>query len=87
MLRAVPSTILIAASTLAALRSVILLSAISRTLSRPSLATFCLLGTPDAFSKPAAFFKRTAAGGVLQTKVKERSSNTVISTDCYKIAF
>ena len=80
MLRAVPSTILIAASTFAALRSCILLSAISRTLSRPSLATFFLLGSPEAFSRPAAFFSRTAAGGVLVTKVKERSSNTVIST-------
>ncbi len=52
--RAVPSIIRIAASTLAAFRSCILVSAISRTLARETLATFFLFGSPDAVSIPAA---------------------------------
>jgi hypothetical protein len=39
-----------------------------------------VLGSPDADSIPAAFFKRTAAGGVFVINVNERSSKTVIST-------
>ena len=70
MLRAVPSTIRIACSTVLAFRSGILSSAISRTLSRPTLATLSRLGTPDPFGMPAAFFNKTAAGGVFVMKVK-----------------
>ena len=47
MLRAVPSTIRIAASTLAAFRSGIFVSAISRTLSRLTVATLLRFGSPE----------------------------------------
>ena len=80
MLRAVPSIMDVAASIDAAFRSDILDSAISRAFARGSFATFVLFGSPDAFSMPAAFFSKTAAGGVFVIKVKERSSKTVIST-------
>src|SRR5690625_3140044 len=80
MLRAVPSTIRIAASTSAALRSCILVSAISFTLSRLTVATLLTFGSPEALSIPAAFLSNTAAGGVFVINVNERSSNTVIST-------
>ncbi len=39
-----------------------------------AVATLVLLGVPDPFSTPAAFFKRTAAGGVLVMKVNDLSS-------------
>ena len=80
MLRAVPSMIRIAASTSLALRSGILSSAISRTLSRDTLATLWRLGSPEPLSTPAASRSSTAAGGVLVMKVNERSSKTEIST-------
>ena len=80
MLRAVPSMILIAPSMSLALRSGILSSAISRTLSRDTLPTFVRFGSPEPFSTPAASRSSTAAGGVLVTKVNERSSKTVITT-------
>ena len=57
MLRAVPSTIRIAASTLAAFRSGIFVSAISRTLSRLTVATLLRFGSPEPDSIPAATFK------------------------------
>ena len=44
------------------------------------LATLFLFGSPLAFCNPAAFNKRTAAGGDFVIKVKLRSSKTVIST-------
>lgn len=44
------------------------------------VATFVLFGVPDPFSTPAAFFKRTAAGGVFVTKVNDLSSYTEITT-------
>ena len=37
-------------------------------------------GSADPFSRPAAFFKSTAAGGVLVMNVNERSAKTVITT-------
>jgi len=80
ILRAVPSIIRIAVSTLEALRSFIFASAISRTLSRDPFATFFLLGSPEPDSIPAAFLSRIGAGGVLVINVKDLSSNTVIST-------
>jgi len=73
MLRAVPATMLIAASTLAAFRSGIFSSAISRTCALVIVATFVLFGVPDALSMPHAFLMRTAAGGVLVMNVKLRS--------------
>jgi hypothetical protein len=36
--------------------------------------TFSRFGLPDPFATPEAFFKRSAAGGVLVSKVKERSA-------------
>jgi hypothetical protein len=73
MLRAVPSTIRIAASIEAAFRSGIFNCAISRTLSLDNVPTFFLFGFPDAVSLLQAFFSYTAAGGVFRIKVKERS--------------
>ena len=57
MLRAVPSTIRIAASTFAAFKSGIFDSAISRTLSRLTVATLLRLGSPEPDSIPAAFLR------------------------------
>ena len=65
--------VLIAASTLAALRSGIFSSAISLTCALVILATLSRLGRPEACSRPQAFLIRTAAGGVLVMKVNERS--------------
>src|SRR3954447_3543134 len=72
--RAVPSTIFIAASTSLALRSGILVVAISRTWSLVSRPTFSLWGTPEPFWRPAAFLMSSAAGGVLVMNVNDRSS-------------
>ena len=74
MERAVPAIMLMAASTLAAFRSRILSSAILRSSSLGSSATFCLLGTPLPLSILQAFLIRTAAGGVFVINVKERSA-------------
>ena len=80
MLRAVPATMLIAASKEAALRSGILVSAIFFTCSLVMEATFVLLGVPEAVSMPHAFLIRTAAGGVFVMKENERSAKTVMTT-------
>lgn len=72
--RAVPSTIFMAASMSLALRSGILVWAISRTWSLVSLPTFSLCGAPEPFCTPAAFLMSSAAGGVLVMNVNERSS-------------
>lgn len=77
--RAVPSTISIADSTFAALRSGILFQqfpVLERELQMQLL--FCLVH--GSFSTLAAFLSNTAAGGVLVMNVNERSSNTVITT-------
>jgi hypothetical protein len=65
MLLAVPATMLIAVSMLAAFRSGILSSAISLTFAFEIVPTLVLFGTPDPLSIPTAFFIRTEAGGVL----------------------
>ena len=70
----------IAASMEPAFRSGIFISAISRTLSFEIVATLSLFGTPEAFDRPHAFFRSTAAGGVFVIKLKERSAYTVITT-------
>ena len=72
--RAVPAIMLIAASREAALRSGILVSAIFCTSSLEMVATFCLFGTAEPDSILQAFLMRTAAGGVLVIKLKERSA-------------
>src|ERR1041384_8495353 len=73
MFRAVPSIVLIAASRLVVFKSGIFVLAISSILAREILPTFSLFGLPDPFSTPAAFFNRSAAGGVFVSKVKEPS--------------
>ena len=72
--RAVPAMILVAASRSLAFRSGILRSAIWRAWSTVIEPTFSLCGSPEPFSIPAASLIRTAAGGVLVMKSKERSS-------------
>src|SRR5690606_32646758 len=74
MERAVPSTIRIADSTPAALRSGSFSSAISRTCLRETWPTLSRLGAEEPFSSPAALRRSTAAGGVLVMKVKDRSA-------------
>src|SRR5581483_7277230 len=78
--RAVPAMIFAAWSMSLALRSSILVCAISRTWSIVTFATFLVCGSPLPLSTPAAFSSSRAAGGVLVTKVNERSSETEIST-------
>ena len=73
MERAVPLTMLIAASMLAALRSGIFFSAISRTCACVSWPTLGLLGLPLPDSRPSAYLMSTGTGGVWVMKVKERS--------------
>ncbi len=72
--RAVPAMIFMAASVSLALRSGALVSAISRNCCCVILATLVLLGVPEPDGTPAAFYSRSAAGGVLVINVKERSS-------------
>src|SRR5205823_13632663 len=71
--RAVPATILTAASRSFALRSGILISAIFLSCARVPCPTSCRLEVGDPFSMPASFFSSTAAGGVLVIKVNVRS--------------
>src|SRR5262249_31519325 len=73
MLRAVPFTLLMAASSEAAFRSGIFCLAISATCFSVTLPTLSLFGVPDPLAMPAARFKSTAAGGVLVMNVNERS--------------
>src|SRR5437016_13308264 len=80
MLRAVPATIFIAASTSRAFRSSSFVSAICLTCARVRRPTFSRFGSGEPFSSPSASLISTAAGGVLVMKVNERSSKTVIST-------
>src|SRR5690606_20461252 len=77
--RAVPSMDRMQASMDAALVSLSLISAISRTCALVSLPILSLLGRgepepplPDVL-RPSAFLMRTPAGGVLVMNVKERS--------------
>src|SRR5205807_9596510 len=79
MLRAAPSIMRIAAWTSLAFKSFILISAISRTLARGIVPAVARPGVPLPLSILAAFLIRSAAGGVLVTKLKERSSKIVIS--------
>src|SRR3954470_16522725 len=72
--------IFIAWSTSCALRSCSFFSAIARSWSWLILPTFSRCGSPEPFSMPIACRIRTAASGVLVTKVNERSSKTVITT-------
>ena len=78
--RAVPSTVLTAASSDAAFRSGILVLAISSTCFFVTLPTLVLFGTPEPFGIPAALSSRMAAGGVLVMNVNVRSEKTVMTT-------
>src|SRR5208337_4220718 len=78
--RAVPFTLLTAASTEAAFRSGIFCLAISRTCFSVAVASLTLLGVPEPFATPAARFSRIAAGGVLVMKVNVRSLYTETTT-------
>src|SRR6266545_788523 len=80
MLRAVPSTVRMAASMESVLRSTSLVWAISRTCARVTLPILSLCGTAEALAMPAARLSRIAAGGVLTTKVKDRSWKIVTTT-------
>src|SRR5262245_22386560 len=70
----------IADSRLVVFRSGIFVLAISSICAREILPTFSRFGLPDPFSSFAAFFIKSAAGGVLVIKVNERSAKTVITT-------
>ena len=61
-----------------ALRSAILIWAISRTWLRVTRPTSSRPVVAEPFSMPAALRSRSAAGGVFRTKVKLRSSKIVI---------
>ena len=64
---AVPFIIDTADSKEAAFKSCILVFAISSTCASVTLATLSLCGFADPLCTPAAFFNRTAAGGVYST--------------------
>ncbi|MCY1554565.1 hypothetical protein D9M68_911440 [compost metagenome] len=74
MERAVPAMIFAAPSRLVALRSSILVEAISLTWAWVSLATLTVCGVAEPLATPAAFLMSSAAGGVLVMNVNERSS-------------
>src|SRR4051812_589292 len=80
MLRAVPFTLLIAASMEAAFRSGSFCLAISATCFSVTLPTLSLFGEPDPLATPAARFNKIEAGGVLVIKVNDLSLNTEITT-------
>src|SRR5688500_2403275 len=77
--RAVPMTCLLAASRSLALRSGILVWAISVTWASVTVPAASRPGVTEPLSMPAAARRSTGVGGVLMTKVNERSSKTVIS--------
>src|SRR4030042_1744882 len=71
---AVPATILTAPSISTALRSLYFSSAMSLTCLAVIVPTFSRLGSPEPLAIFAACFKSTEAGGVLVTKVNDRSA-------------
>src|SRR6266851_8974150 len=73
MLRAVPLTLFIAASTVKQFRSGILSLAISSTCFCVILPTLFLFGSADPFARFTARLISTGTGGVLVMKVNERS--------------
>src|SRR5450755_3698524 len=78
--RAVPAMIRSAISMLRALRSGILVWAISRTWAAEMVPALVLCGSPLPLATPAAFLISSGAGGVLVTNSNDRSSKIVIST-------
>src|SRR5438067_2025783 len=80
MERAVPATCFLAASMSLALRSGILVWAISVSWESVIVPTTSLPVVCAPFSRPAAARRSTGVGGVLVMKVNVRSSKIVIST-------
>src|SRR6185312_2700920 len=80
MERALPSIISIAFSMSLALRSFILVWAISRTWARVTEPATEIPGALEPLDSLAAFFRKKDAGGVFISKVKLLSENTVIVT-------
>src|SRR3954464_8205537 len=80
MLRAVPFTLLMAASMEAAFRSGSFCLAMSATCFSVTLPTLSLFGEPEPLATPAARFNKIEAGGVLVIKVNDLSLNTEITT-------
>src|ERR1700691_4659719 len=78
--RAVRLMLFTADSTETVFKSGIFCLAISSTCFSVTVPTLSLFGVPEPLARFAAFFSRTAAGGVLVTKVKVRSTYTVITT-------
>src|SRR5437773_6770512 len=72
--------ILNAASSLRAFRSLAFVFTMSMTCLRVTLPTFSLFGSLEPAAMLAAFFNRTAAGGLLVMKVNDLSLKTVITT-------
>src|ERR1700694_3519889 len=72
--------ILKAASSLRAFKSFCFVFTISMTCLRVTLPTFVLFGSFDPAAMLAAFFDKTAAGGILVMKVNDLSLKTVMTT-------
>ena len=74
MLRAVPSMILIGALEIGGIQiRHLLLRNLTQLLAFVIFPTLSFCGTPDPLMIPAAFFKRSDAGGVFIIKVNDRS--------------
>src|SRR6266571_932014 len=71
--RAVPAMMRKAASSLRAFKSLAFVFTISMTCLRVTLPTFSLFGSFDPAAMFAAFFNKTAAGGLLVMKVNDLS--------------
>ena len=69
-----------AASSLRAFKSFAFVFTISITCLRVTLPTLILLGSLEPAAMLAAFFSKTAAGGLLVMKVNDLSLKTVITT-------
>src|ERR1035438_7763362 len=80
MLRAVPLTEFMAASTVKQFRSGILILAISSTCFSVITPTLVLCGSGDPLARFTARLISTGTGGVLVMKVNERSEKMVITT-------
>src|SRR5215470_11812051 len=78
--RAVPATVLIAASSVWQFKSGSLVFAISSTCFAVTVPTLFLFGSADPFAMFAARFSRIDAGGVFVMKVYDRSAYTVTTT-------
>src|ERR1017187_606662 len=80
ILRAVPATLLMAASRSKQFRSGILILAISSICFLLILPTLVLCGSADPLARLTARLISTGTGGVLVMKVNERSEKMVITT-------